>query len=87
MEQYKEQQLHEYKPGQLHRFKSILKSVNCRQLSRQKDVRVKASEQKYLHLYLLFFTFSGVRNQGKALSFVCIGLEASFEEPVTASFT
>lgn len=54
-------------------------------MSRQKDVKVKVSEQKYLLFFFLNF-ISGGHNQGKVISFVYIDLEASFEEPLTASF-
>ena len=57
MGQYEEPRLHRYKPGKLHWSKNIRESINCRQLSRQKGVRVEVSE-KYLHLYLLFFILS-----------------------------
>lgn len=33
----------------------VLISITCRQLSRQKDVRVKVSEQKYLLFFFLNF--------------------------------
>lgn len=64
------------KYSQEYKLQAIKQAEGCE----NQGLRTKRS------LSFIFYLVSGVHNQGRAMSFVDIGLEASSEEPLTASF-